>query len=283
MIAVIPAAGLGTRLLPLTKSVPKELLPVGNRPAIQRVLAEVYRAGITQVVIVTSSRKPALRDFLRLTSTSDARRNRDAVEELERLLHSLQITFVEQPEPHGLRDAVWQCKPIVGSEAFALVLPDNVSATAELLATILEKCVAAGHSCVALYSEAHSRRHLKASSFVIVVDPIKNGVSRIIKVISRPQAGIPGSWRLGIGRSIFAPGSIELFAPGERSANVVDNSEVFVLNALAKQQTLLGVESREDIWHIGSIEAYAAAFEYFARNDVRDQGTSHPANDSFRL
>ena len=281
MIAVIPAAGLGTRLLPLTKSVPKELLPVGNRPAIQRVLAEVYRAGITQVVIVTSSRKPALRDFLRLTSTSDARRNRDAVEELERLLHSLQITFVEQPEPHGLRDAVWQCKAIVGSESFALVMPDNVPATAELLATMLEKRAAAGHSCVALYSDAHSPRHLKASSFVIVVDPIKSGISRIIKVIPGPQVDVRVPWRIGIGRTIFAPGSIELFAPEEGSVNVVDNSEVSVLNALAKQQSLLGIESREDIWHIGSIEAYVAAFEYFARNDVRDHGTSRSSQQSF--
>src|SRR5437867_9115985 len=132
MIGLIPAAGLGTRLLPLTKSVPKELLPVGDQPAIQRVLRELRDAGITKLVVVESSRKPALHDFLTKTEGSGSRRN-ERLREVDQLLQSLQIVFVEQPEPRGLKDAVWQCRSVINNQPFALLMPDNISAGAGLL------------------------------------------------------------------------------------------------------------------------------------------------------
>jgi UTP-glucose-1-phosphate uridylyltransferase len=268
MIAVIPAAGLGTRLLPLTRSVPKELLPVGNRPAIQWVLQEVYEAGITGVVIVSSSRKPALREFLTQPDNHDPRHGRQALKDLKQLLQSLQIIFVEQSEPRGLRDAVWQCKSIVGGKSFALVMPDNVSATAELLSRLLQKHASTANSCVALYPQTQSCRHLESSRYVLLTRPLEEGVFRINKAIPASDARVHNHefWRIGIGRSIFAARSLDLFAPREPPVDTADDSEVCVLNTLAEQNALLGVEATEDIWHIGSMEIYTAAFEHFARN-----------------
>jgi UTP--glucose-1-phosphate uridylyltransferase len=265
MIAVIPAAGLGTRLLPLTKSIPKELLPVGERPAIQWVLRELREAFITRIVVVESSRKPALHDFLTHKGGTDSRSS-ERQKELDQLLQSLQISFVEQPEPCGLKDAVWQCRSVVGSEPFALVMPDNVSANAELLRRLLHTQATTGHSCVAVYPQSQNSKHLRTARFVFETTRSDDGVSRIVGVVPLADL-IPDTnraWRIGIGRTIFAGSSMELFAPRESTPGKLDDCEFSALNALVERDSLLGVEASEQIWHIGSMEIYKAAFKHFA-------------------
>jgi UTP--glucose-1-phosphate uridylyltransferase len=290
MIAVIPAAGLGTRLLPLTKSVPKELLPAGDRPALQRVLEEVRQAGIREVVFVTSRRKPSLRHFLtgagqdeslRAVADDDERSHfgaekdkrlqaRERLAGLERLLKSLRITLVEQPAPLGLRDAVWRCRRALGDRAFALLMPDNLTTGPDLLKRLSETHAATGLSCVAVWARAESRRRLKTASFVIVTERARGGVARVREI--RPARAESSrreslntareSLRVGIGRSIFAEGAVALFDP-KRGAR--EENEVPALNALAAEGALLAVESGERIWDIGQVEGYLAAFAHFAR------------------
>lgn len=297
MIAVIPAAGLGTRLLPLTKSVPKELLPAGDRPALQRVLEEVRRAGIREVVFVTTRRKPSLRHFLsgaeedeslRAVAEKDEHshsgaerdkrsRARERLAGLERLLKSLRITLVEQPEPLGLRDAVWRCRRALGSRAFALLMPDNLTDGPDLLKRLAETHAATGLSCLAVCARAESRRRLKTVSFVIVTERARAGVARVREI--RPARAKPSRreslsgrressltprefLRAGIGRSVFAEGTIALFDP-RRGA--LEENEVPALNALAAEGALLAVESEERVWDIGEVGGYLAAFAHFAR------------------
>jgi UTP--glucose-1-phosphate uridylyltransferase len=304
MIAVIPAAGLGTRLLPLTKSVPKELLPAGDRPALQRVLEEVRQAGIREVVIVTTRRKPSLRHFLngagrdeslRAVAAADVPSHFGAEEDkrlqarerlagLERLLKSLRITLVEQPAPLGLRDAVWRCRRAVGSRAFALLMPDNLTGGPELLRRLSETHAATGLSCVAVYAGAEGRRRLKTASFVFATERARGGIARVREIRParaeasarefldsrresasgrRESSDTPrDSLRVGIGRSVFAGGAIALFDP-KRGA--LEENEVRALNALAADGALLAVESAERIWDIGQVEGYLAAFAHFAR------------------
>src|SRR5437867_9213123 len=101
MKAIIPAAGLGTRLLPITKVVPKELIPVESKPAIQWVLEEAVQAGLREFIVVISPRKTILRDYL-TPSAESALANHPGLVELEYLLRMIEITFVEQPHPEGL-------------------------------------------------------------------------------------------------------------------------------------------------------------------------------------
>lgn len=128
--AVIPAAGLGTRFLPITKSVPKELLPILDRPMLQYVVEEAAEAGIEEVIIVTARGKesiasyfqprPDLEDHLAVTGSAH-------LSELVRQVSSIaQVSFVIQEEPLGLGHAVLTAREAVGQEPFVVILPDDI-------------------------------------------------------------------------------------------------------------------------------------------------------------
>jgi len=127
--AIIPAAGLGTRLLPATKAIPKELLPVGNVPAIQFILEECVRAGIKRMVVVVSDDKDALvryltPDGLLLTLRKDG--PAPAHVRLEELLGSIEVVFVTQDQPRGLGHAVSRAEGAVTDGEIAVLLPDDL-------------------------------------------------------------------------------------------------------------------------------------------------------------
>jgi UTP--glucose-1-phosphate uridylyltransferase len=128
--AVIPAAGLGTRILPATKAVPKELLAVVDRPMIQWIVEEAAAAGIEEVVIVTSRDKTALRDHFAPAPALEQALAAKGKDDLLRAVMAPQglarVTFVEQDEPLGLGHAVWCARNAVGAEPFAVMLPDEL-------------------------------------------------------------------------------------------------------------------------------------------------------------
>lgn len=109
--AVIPAAGLGTRFLPISKTIPKELLPIGGKPSLQYVMEEAIRSGIREVIVVNHPRKKLIEDYFRSPETR--------VEDIE-------VTFVYQEEPLGLGHAVLCAEKAVGQEPFVVLLPDVI-------------------------------------------------------------------------------------------------------------------------------------------------------------
>ena len=127
--AVLPVAGLGTRLLPATKSIPKELIPVVDRPLIQYCVDEAREAGIEQIILVTGRGKAALEDYFDLAFELEATM-RERGKDLDALDPSRtkfgEIVSVRQQEPLGLGHAVWCARDIVGDEPFAVLLPDDL-------------------------------------------------------------------------------------------------------------------------------------------------------------
>lgn len=133
--AVIPAAGLGSRMLPITKSIPKEMLPVGRKPMIQHIVEEAVASGLTQICIVIRKGKEAIRDYFCLRHHNKRDRS---LEELERLVAGCEITFAYQGQPLGLGDALLQARDFVGSHSFVMLIPDQLlrarpPATSQLL------------------------------------------------------------------------------------------------------------------------------------------------------
>ena len=127
--AVFPVAGLGTRFLPATKAIPKEMLPVVDRPAIQHVVDEARAAGIEHFIFVTGRNKGVIEDhFDRQPELEATLAERGKTKELEMLAHDLPeagaTSFTRQQEPLGLGHAVWCARELVGDEPFALLLPD---------------------------------------------------------------------------------------------------------------------------------------------------------------
>ena len=128
--AVIPAAGLGTRFFPITKSVPKELLPILDKPALHYVVNEALEAGITEIIIVTSPGKTALADYFNPDSDFQyhlvMNGDESLIFEMKRLSSMADIRFVTQDKPLGLGHAVLVAKSLVGHEPFAIMLPDDI-------------------------------------------------------------------------------------------------------------------------------------------------------------
>ncbi len=151
--AVIPAAGLGTRFLPLTKTVPKELLPMVDVPALQLVVEEAVGAGIETIIIVNHPSKVAVEQYFEPSPDLLATLEKAGKNELvARLVHldRLDVRFVHQPEALGLGHAVGMARELVGGEPFAVLLPDEIMGSSALLAAMLEASDRTGGSVVGL-------------------------------------------------------------------------------------------------------------------------------------
>ncbi len=128
--AIIPAAGLGTRVLPITKSMPKEMLPIVDKPAIQYIVEEAVKAGITDILIITNRGKGLIEDHfdhsIELENVLEKREKTDTLEELNHLANLANIYYLRQKETRGLGDAVLRAKEFVGDEPFAVLYGDDV-------------------------------------------------------------------------------------------------------------------------------------------------------------
>jgi UTP--glucose-1-phosphate uridylyltransferase len=122
--AVIPAAGLGSRMLPITRSVPKEMLPLGRKPMVQHVVEEAAASGLKQICIVIREGKEVIREYFDLKTSNG--QSDEAVAELEVLVAACEFTFVFQEYQRGLGDALLQARDFVGSESFLMMIPDQL-------------------------------------------------------------------------------------------------------------------------------------------------------------
>lgn len=128
--AIIPAAGLGTRVLPASKALPKEMLPIVDKPAIQYIVEEAVKAGITDILVITNRGKGVIEDHfdhsIELEEMLKKRGNTEMVETLEKTAHLANIYYIRQKETRGLGDAVLRAKEFVGDEPFAVLYGDDV-------------------------------------------------------------------------------------------------------------------------------------------------------------
>jgi UTP--glucose-1-phosphate uridylyltransferase len=128
--AVIPAAGLGTRLLPATKATPKEMLPLADKPSIQYIVEEAVASGIEHVIVITSRTKRIIEDHFdsapELERQLEQKGDQKTLDMLRQIEDMAQVTFTRQPTPRGLGHAILQAKDLVGDEPFGVMLPDDL-------------------------------------------------------------------------------------------------------------------------------------------------------------
>jgi UTP--glucose-1-phosphate uridylyltransferase len=223
--AVFPVAGLGTRFLPATKAMPKEMLTVVDRPLIQHVVDEARAAGIEHFVFVTGRNKGAIEDhFDRQPELEETLAARGKTAELQALAADLPgpgcASFVRQQEPLGLGHAVWCARDIVGDEPFALLLPDVLVQTP-------------GKSCLAQMLDVYDKR----GGNIIAVEPVPDDQ---VKNYGVAAVGDPD------GKVFPVTGMVEKPAPGTAPSNLtilgryILQPEIFAL--LSKQETGAGGE-----------------------------------------
>jgi UTP--glucose-1-phosphate uridylyltransferase len=219
--AVFPVAGLGTRFLPATKAVPKEMLTVVDRPVIQHVVDEARAAGIEHFVFVTGRNKSVIEDHFdsqyELERTLAERGKND---ELELLLRDLpgagQTSFTRQQTPLGLGHAVWCARDIVGDEPFAVLLPDMLHhGERACMADMMQAYEVHDGNLIAVSPVPEDQTHLYG---VVGVDDAKAKVTRIRRMIEKPPRGTAPSNLHISGRYILQPRIFDLLARQERGA-----------------------------------------------------------------
>jgi UTP--glucose-1-phosphate uridylyltransferase len=216
--AVIPVAGMGTRFLPATKAVPKELLPVVDRPALQYIVEEAARAGVPEVLMVTGRNKGAIEDFFdrtpELETALEAKGDAGRLAAVQESTDVAQVFFVRQGEARGLGHAVLQAAAFVGDEPFAVLLGDDIIDSRDLL---LEQMLAVqaehGGAVIALLDvgpEDISKYGAVAVEEAAVSDEAAGDeVFRVTGLVEKPPAGEAPSTLAIIGRYVLPP---EVFA-----------------------------------------------------------------------
>jgi len=272
--AVFPVAGLGTRFLPATKAMPKEMLPVVDRPLIQHVVDEAREAGIEHFIFVTGRNKGVIEDHFdrqfELEMTLLERQKREALDFLSRDLPAPGTTsFTRQQEPLGLGHAVWCARELIGHEPFALLLPDVLvqherSCLAQMMDAAREFPGKA--NIVAVEEVPHERVDQYG---VVGVGERKGKMFSITSMVEKPPIDRAPSNLILTGRYILQPEILDLLAKQERGAG----GEIQLTDAmiqLARTQPFFGLQFEGRSFDCGSKIGFLAANVSYAlaRDDI---------------
>jgi len=272
--AVFPVAGLGTRFLPATKAMPKEMLTVVDRPVIQHVVDEARAAGIEHFIFVTGRNKGVIEDHFdsmyELEQTLASRGKRNELEVLSRdMLGAGQTSFTRQQAPLGLGHAVWCARELVGNEPFALLLPDMLHFDPRsCLADMIEAYDARGGNHVAVSPVPEDQTHLYG---IVGVDDRKAKVSPIRAMIEKPSRGTAPSNLHITGRYILQPEIFDLLGKQERGAGgEIQLTDAMISLQQDRKQPFFAVRFDGRIFDCGSRTGFLLAnFAYaLARDDL---------------
>lgn len=268
--AVLPVAGFGTRVLPATKSLPKEMLPVFDRPAVQWVVDEALEAGIEHFVFVTGRNKAAIEDYFdrayELEDTLKIAGKTAALEMLQNILPTAgSKSFVRQQSPLGLGHAVWCARDIIGNEPFAVLLPDVlVQAEVSCLKQMIDAYEQTGGNIIAVDQIPME----KVSSYGVIDHGPRNGnIMPITNMVEKPPVETAPSNLKITGRYILQPEIFGLLETQERGAGG-EIQLTDAMHSLMKIQNFFAVEFEGIDFDCGSKDGYTEAFLAFALKDA---------------
>ena len=244
--AILPVAGLGTRFLPASKSIPKEMVTVVDRPAIEYVVKEAVAAGIEQIILVTHSSKASIENYFdrnfELETTLENKKKFDLLAEITNIVPShVSVVSVRQPQPLGLGHAVLCAKDIVGSDAFAVLLPDvlvkdqDIKNDLSLMIDRFEKSKASQ-----IMVEAVSDELVDQYGIVDVASSPNEGESIVMQgIVEKPAIGSAPSNLSVVGRYVLPAQIMQLLEQTPRGAG----NEIQLTDAIAKLQETQKVEA----------------------------------------
>ena len=267
--AVFPVAGLGTRFLPATKSVPKEMMTVVDRPVLQHVVDEAREAGIEHFVFVTGRNKAVIEDHFDMAfELEDTLRRRGKETEYQALMADLPragaTSFTRQQQPLGLGHAVWCAREIIGDEPFAVLLPDMITMGGALRSRCLAQCIEAyeeyGGSVIAVEQVPMEDTHQYG---VVSIGQDKGHTFEITGMVEKPAKGTAPSTSIISGRYVLDPSIFQTLENGETGAG----GEIQLTDAMIKQighMPFHGVRFDGKTYDTGSKIGFLAANVAFA-------------------
>ncbi|MFT6451277.1 MAG: UTP--glucose-1-phosphate uridylyltransferase [Halocynthiibacter sp.] len=274
--AIFPVAGLGTRFLPATKSIPKEIMTLVDRPLIQYAIDEARAAGIKEFIFVTSRGKGALEDYFDHSPVLEQDLRKKGKTELLDLLKSTNmdsgaIAYIRQHKALGLGHAVWCARRLMGNEPFAVILPDDVIAAEKpCLQQMVEAYQETGGSMVATMEVAPE----KVSSYGVL--DVKEDMGALVSVnamVEKPAPGTEPSNLAVIGRYILSPKIMQNLNKMKSGAG----GEIQLTDAIAEEinhgRDVFGYRFRGQRFDCGSKAGYLQATVAFglARDELKDE------------
>lgn len=240
--AIIPAGGFGTRLLPATKVIPKEMLPVVDKPLVQFIVEEIAQAGIEEVILITGREKGSIEDhfdsFTELEMFLEKKNKPDLLELVKSLSKMARIVSVRQPYPMGLGHAILCAKTLINDEPFAVLLPDDlIISRTPCIAQLLSVYEEYRQPVIAIQRVPHD----ETSSYgIIKPQTLSDGLHAVLDLVEKPLKDAPSNLAV-IGRYILPP---ELFSHLERTyAGVGGEIQLTdALRTLLPTTPLLGLE-----------------------------------------
>ena len=241
--AVVPAAGLGTRVLPITKVMPKEMLPIVDKPAIQYIVEEAVRSGIEDILIITNRGKGLIEDHFdhapELEQRLEATGKQEMLREIQSISHLANICFIRQKETRGLGHAVGCARSFVGNEPFAVLYGDDV---------ILGEDPVCGQLCRAYEEYGKGVVGMKAVTpeqiqkySSLAVSPLRDNLYKVTDMVEKPSPDRILSLYSILGRCILPPEIFDILehtAPGAGGEIQLTDA----MTALARRDGMIGVD-----------------------------------------
>ncbi|HET7338224.1 MAG TPA: UTP--glucose-1-phosphate uridylyltransferase GalU [Candidatus Dormibacteraeota bacterium] len=276
--AIFPAAGLGTRFLPVTKAQPKEMLPLVDKPTIQYGVEEAISSGIEQVIMVTGGGKRAIVDHfdrsLELEHYLEDRGKSDLLRilsEVDELSNQVVITYVQQKEPLGLGHAVWTARLLVEGEPCAVLLADDVilCETRPVLRQLIDAHAKTGATVLAV---RRVPRNEVSRYGIVATGGSKGGLHEVVDMVEKPEPGTQPSDLAILGRYVLAPAVFEQLDRLEPGAG----KEIQLTDAIKRtigKAPVVAYEFEGDYYDTGTVPGYLRANLMLAmkREGLRDE------------
>ena len=268
--AIIPAAGLGTRLLPNTKSIPKEMLPLVDKPVIQYIVEEAVAAGVEQILIITNRGKNPIEDYFDYAPDLEERLLHDGKREEARTVRKVadmaDVFFLRQKETKGLGHAIWRARSFVGDEPFGVLLGDDIMLSEKpVLKQLVEAAEANSCSAIAV-REVPDELIVKYSS-VKLEEKLSDRVYRISDMNEKPTLAEKLSQYAILGRYVLTPGIFDILehtAPGRNNEIQLTDG----MKELVRHEPMFAVDFEGRRYDTGNLKGYLEAIIDFAlRNE----------------
>lgn len=262
--AIIPAAGLGTRFLPVTKSIPKEMLAIVDKPTIQYVVEEAVDSGITDIVIIVGKNKNSIRNFFSSSEMYDVLKDRTNLKSVDSIMEKASFSFVLQEELRGNGDAVMLARDLIGDEPFAVLFGDDIIYNPQNPCT--KQLINAYETTGTTILGTQNRPSEEAIKYGVIKKGKQEGrLTEVKKIIEKPSIEELPSNLCSLGRFVLPP---EIFGALERTP--VFKNEIFLslaIDILIKEQGVYAYEFEGIRYDIGDKFGFLQAnIEYALRS-----------------
>lgn len=264
--AIIPAAGLGSRLLPNTKSIPKEMLPLVDKPVIQYIVEEAVSAGVEEILIITNRGKDAIEDYFDYAPDLEARLRSDGKIKDADAVHNVadmaDIFFLRQKETKGLGHAIWRAKSFVGDEPFGILLGDDIMLSDT---PVLKQLVQAAeaNNCSAIAMREFPAEEVGKYSSLKLEENLGGGVYRISDMNEKPTDAERLSNFAIMGRYVLTPAIFDILEqtpPGRNNEIQLTDG----MRVLCHQEKMCAVDFEGKRYDTGNLKGYLESIIDFA-------------------